>query len=199
MGTPYSKFGVGLLPDNYGAYTGMGGVSAAMRDNYNINFLNPASYTALDSMRFYFQMGVTGEYVDVSTYKDHSNYKVAQNASLNMAFRVYKKTFVSLGLVQRSDRGFDLIYSYPLIEDPTMFYVQQLEGLGGLNEAYLGVAYQFGRLSVGVNASYVFGKVEDRLTLVMQPATSGYYLKSQTLTRINSCLLYTSPSPRDCS
>ena len=88
MGTPYSKFGVGLLPDNYGAYTGMGGVSAAMRDNYNINFLNPASYTALDSMRFYFQMGVTGEYVDVSTYKDHSNYKVAQNASLNMAFRV---------------------------------------------------------------------------------------------------------------
>ena len=26
MGTPYSKFGIGLLPDNYGAYTGMGGV-----------------------------------------------------------------------------------------------------------------------------------------------------------------------------
>ena len=41
---------------------------------------------------------------------------------------------------------------------------------------------------MGVNASYVFGKVEDRLTLVMQPATSGYYLKSQTLTRINSSL-----------
>ena len=80
MGTPYSKFGVGLLPDNYGAYTGMGGVSAAMRDNYNINFLNPASYTALDSMRFYFQMGVTGEYVDVSTYKDHSNYKGEEDA-----------------------------------------------------------------------------------------------------------------------
>lgn len=54
-GTPYSKEGFGLLPDNYGAFTGMGGVSAAMRDNYNINFLNPASYTALDSVRFYFQ------------------------------------------------------------------------------------------------------------------------------------------------
>ena len=32
-GTPYSKEGFGLLPDNYGAFTGMGGVSAAMRDN----------------------------------------------------------------------------------------------------------------------------------------------------------------------
>ena len=188
MGTPYSKFGIGLLPDNYGAYTGMGGVSAAMRDNYNINFLNPASYTALDSNRFYFQMGITGEYVDVSTYKDHSNYKVAQNASLNMAFRVYKKTFLSLGLTQRSDRGFDLIYSYPVSGEPSMYYVQQLEGLGGLNEAYLGIAYQLGKLSLGVNAAYVFGKVEDRLTLVMQPATSGYYLKSQTLTHISSSL-----------
>lgn len=34
----------------------------------------------------------------------------------------------------------------------------------------------------------MYSVVEDRLTLVMQPATSGYYLKSQTLTRINSSL-----------
>ena len=64
-GTPYSKYALGLLPDNYGAYTAMGGISAAMRDNYNINFLNPASYTALDSNRFYFQLGITGEHVDI--------------------------------------------------------------------------------------------------------------------------------------
>ena len=188
MGTPYSKFAFGLLQDNYGAYTAMGGVSAAMRDNYNINFLNPASYTALDSMRFYFQMGITGEYVDISTYKEHTNYKVAQNASLNMAFRVYKKTFLSFGLTQRSDRGFDLVYAYPLSGDLSKYSVQEFEGLGGINEAYLGIAYQLGRLSLGVNAAYVFGKIEDRLTLVMQPATSGYYIKSQTLTHISSAL-----------
>lgn len=56
-GTPYSKYGLGLFPDNYGPYTAMGGVSVAMRDNYNINFMNPASYTALDTLRFYFQLG----------------------------------------------------------------------------------------------------------------------------------------------
>lgn len=188
MGTPYSKFAFGLLPDNYGAYTAMGGVSAGMRDNYNINFLNPASYTALDSVRFYFQMGVTGEYVDISTYKEHTNYKVAQNASLNMAFRVYKKTFVSLGLTQRSDRGFDLVYAYPLSGDISKYSVQEFEGLGGLNEAYIGVGYQLGKLSIGVNAAYIFGKVEDRLTLVLQPATSGYYVKTQTLTHISNPL-----------
>ena len=187
-GTPYSKYALGLLPDNYGAYTAMGGVSAAMRDNYNINFLNPASYTALDSTRFYFQLGVTGEYVDISTYKQHSNYKVAQNASMNMAFRVYNKLFMSLGLTQRSDRGFDLTYVYPVTGDIGTYYVQQLEGLGGLNEAYLGVGYQLGKLSVGVNVAYLFGRIEDRLTLIMQPMTSGYYLKTQSLTRLNGAL-----------
>ena len=41
MGTPYSKLGVGLLPDNHGAYTGMGGVSAAMRDNGSLSTATP--------------------------------------------------------------------------------------------------------------------------------------------------------------
>ena len=188
-GTPYSKFAIGLLPDNYGAYTAMGGVSAAMRDNYNINFLNPASYTALDTMRFYFQLGVTGEYVDISTYKQHSNYKVAQNASLNMAFRVYKNLFMSLGLTQRSDRGFDLNYVYPIAGESNLYYSQQFEGLGGLNEAYLGVGYKLGKLSLGANIAYLFGRIEDRLTLVMVPMTNGYYLKSQDLTRLSGALV----------
>ena len=188
MGTPYSKFAFGLLQDNYGAYTAMGGVSAGIRDNSNINFLNPASYTALDSLRFYFQMGITGEYVDVSTYKEHTNYKVAQNAALNMAFRVYKKTFLSFGLTQKSDRGFDLVYAYPLSGDLSKYSVQELEGLGGLNDVYLGIAYQLGKLSLGINAAYIFGKIEDRLTLVLQPATSGYYIKTQTLTHISNPL-----------
>jgi hypothetical protein len=190
-GTPYSKFAIGLLPDNYGAYTAMGGISAAIRDNYNINFLNPASYTALDSNRFYFQLGVTGEHVDISTYKQHATYKVAQNASVNMAFRVYQKLFMSLGLTQRSDRGFDLYYTYPVSgADPyyPVYSMQQLEGLGGLNEFYIGAGYQLGKLSLGMNVSYIFGKIEDRLTLMMQPMTSGYYLKSQTLTRLQGAL-----------
>ena len=35
IGTPYSYYGLGLLPENTGAYAAMGGVSAAMRDNDN--------------------------------------------------------------------------------------------------------------------------------------------------------------------
>lgn len=42
IGSPYSIYGMGLLPENNGPYTAMGGVAAAMRDNSNINFLNPS-------------------------------------------------------------------------------------------------------------------------------------------------------------
>ena len=46
IGTPYSVYGIGLQTENAGPYNAMGGVAAAMRDNGNINYLNPASYTA---------------------------------------------------------------------------------------------------------------------------------------------------------
>lgn len=86
-GSPYSFYGVGILPENNGPYSAMGGVAAAMRDNKNINFLNPASYTALDSNRFYFQLALTGEYTKISTHKKSAHYRVAQNGNLNIANR----------------------------------------------------------------------------------------------------------------
>ena len=67
IGTPYSYYGLGLMPENTGPYAAMGGVAAAMRDNDNINYLNPASYTALDSNRFYFQFNLLHlEYTTIS-------------------------------------------------------------------------------------------------------------------------------------
>ena len=188
VGTPYSKYGFGLLPDNYGAYTGVGGVSAAMRDNFNINFLNPASYTALDSVRFYFQAGYTGESVSISTYKAHGKYSVAQNAAVNMAFRVYKNLFASFGFNEKSNIGYDLYNLKNASGDAQTIYEEYIEGEGGLNEAYLGVGYQWGKLSLGVNAAYIFGKVEERLTVAPISYSFNYTLRTRTQNYINDVL-----------
>ena len=111
IGTPYSIFGYGLQPENQGPYAAMGGVSAAMRDNKNINFLNPASYTALDSVRFYFQGALSGEFAWISTHKESSYYNVAQNANLAMALRLRRNLYFSFGFTQKSDVGYDVLYS----------------------------------------------------------------------------------------
>ena len=138
IGTPYSVYGLGLLPENNGPFTGMGGVAAAMRDNKNINFLNPASYTALDSNRFHFQFAMTGEYSHISTHKQSSHYQVAQNANLNMAFRLYKTLFFSLGFTEKSDVGYDLLYTNLIPGSSNAYFEQNIQGEGGLNDIYLG-------------------------------------------------------------
>ena len=105
-----------------------------------------------------------------------------------MAFRAYKKLFMSFGILQRSNRGFDVYYTDVVRGDLSQFCTQQVEGSGGLNEAYLGAGYQLGKLSVGANVSYLFGKVDDRLTMMLLPMTSGYYLKTQTITQMSAAL-----------
>lgn len=178
IGTPYSVYGMGLQPENHGPYAAMGGVAAAMRDNRNINFLNPASYTALDSVRFYFQAALTGEFAWISTHKEDSYYNVAQNANLAMALRLYKKLYFSFGFTQKTDVGYDILYSN-IISGSTSntTFNQNIQGEGGLNDIYGGFGWRYKNLSLGLNFSYVFGKLEKRQTLVANMANS-YYIRT---------------------
>lgn len=186
-GTPYSLYGFGLLPENIGPYTAMGGVAAAMRDQNNINFLNPASYTALDSNRFYFQFAMTGEYTHISTYSENSDYRVAQNSSFNMAFRIWKNLYSSLGFSQKSDIGYDLNFRNIIPGSDYLYYSQKMQGEGGLNEVYLGLAWRYKNLSIGLNSSLIFGKIEQRQTLQTDLANS-YYINTSDNIRITDAL-----------
>lgn len=187
IGTPYSIYGFGLLPENTGPYSAMGGVAAGMRDNLNINYLNPASYTALDSNHFYFQFGITGEYTHLSTSKESADYRVAQNTAVNMAFRLYKTLYLSLGFTEKSDIGYDLLYTTLIAGSSNAYFNQNIQGEGGLNDVYLGLAWRYKNLSIGLNTSYVFGKIEKRQTLSAMLENS-YIIKTSENNRISDIL-----------
>lgn len=187
-GTPYSNYGLGLIPENLGPFTAMGGVSAAMRDNVNVNFLNPASYTALDSNRFYFQLAMNGEYVRLSSYKEDTKYRVAQNAALSMALRLYKNIYASFGFTERSDIGYDVLYNeYITADDDNRMFSQHIQGEGGLNELYIGLAWRYRQFSIGLNTGYVFGKIEQRQTLTPFIPES-YYINSSDRKQIRGVI-----------
>ena len=186
-GSPYSYYGFGTLPDNNGPYSAMGGVAAAMRDNKNINFLNPASYTALDSNRFYFQFSLAGEYTRISTHKTSTDYQVAQNANLNMALRMHPDLFLSFGFTEKSDIGYDLLYTQLMSGSENTYFNQNISGEGGLNDIYAGVAWKYKNLSLGMNFSYVFGKIEKRQTLKAQLSDS-YYIRTSENNSIHDFL-----------
>ncbi len=188
IGSPYSIYGMGLLPENNGPYTAMGGVAAAMRDNSNINFLNPASYTGLDSNRFYIQLALNGEYTWLSNHRESSRYRVAQNANLNMAFRLYKKLFFSFGFTEKSDIGYDVLYSHQIVGNKDYTYFNQnIQGEGGLNDLYAGLGWRYKNFSIGMNFSYIFGKIEKRQTLSTQLENS-YYIRTSENNRIHDVL-----------
>jgi len=186
-GTPYSAYGLGLLPENAGVFTAMGGVTVAMRNNFNINYYNPASYTALDSNRWHFQIGINGENVHIADIRESTNYKVAQNTAISMAFRIRPKLFASFGFIQRSDIGYDITYQDITPGTQSQQFLQHVRGEGGINEAYIGIAWKHKDLSLGLNASYLFGKIEKRQTLSL-PLNNSYYIKTSDKSSLSSVL-----------
>ena len=57
--SPYTRYGYGQLADQGSANSkGMGGVAYALRDKHLVNFANPASYSAVDSLTFIFDGGM---------------------------------------------------------------------------------------------------------------------------------------------
>ena len=60
--SPYTRFGYGDLGDrSFGAGRAMGGVGYGLRSPKQINPMNPASYSCMDSLTFLFDFGVAGQ------------------------------------------------------------------------------------------------------------------------------------------
>ena len=58
--SPYTRFGYGELADrSFGAGRAMGGVGYGLRSSKQINPLNPASYSCMDSLTFLFDFGAS--------------------------------------------------------------------------------------------------------------------------------------------
>lgn len=150
--SPYSKFGYGLLNDNAtSAQRQMGGVGYAMRSGRQINVMNPASYAAIDSLTFLFDMGV-----DATSYSAKEDGKSFSDFGggldyVTMQFPVGRRFGMSLGLLPYSSVG----YSFgSKIENGSSTH----EGSGGFNQLNLGFAGRVvGELTVGFNLSYLFG------------------------------------------
>lgn len=151
--TPYSMYGYGILNDNATSMQRqMGGVGVAMNSGRQINAINPASYAAVDSLTFLFDMG--GDLAFIWS-KEGSAKEHAMGGSLDyltMQFPLAKHFGGSVGLVPFSS----VEYSFGNeIKHGTM----ENQGSGGINRLYLGFAGEFKGAALGVNVSYDFGNI----------------------------------------
>lgn len=168
--TPYSQYGFGTIDDNAtGNQRAMGGAGIGMRNRTQINMMNPASYTAIDSLTFMFDFSVDYK---ASWYKEDDKSSQGQGGGLNyfaMQFRLGKNVAASIGLTPITH----VQYTYGnTIANGAYTRV----GEGGLSQAYLGLAYQpFKWMSMGVNVGYMFGKTQNYVLAQTSASIGDYY------------------------
>lgn len=166
--SPYSRFGFGLLQDNAtSAQRAMGGVGYAMSSGRQINVMNPASYAAIDSLTFLFDMGISA----TALWSDENGTKGKDFGGgldyITMQFPIGKYMGASVGLLPYSSVGYS--FGQELVHGTS-----SREGTGGINQLYAGVSGRlFKGLSVGTNISYLFGtSIYDSYAYTSSGATS---------------------------
>jgi len=172
--SPYTRYGYGQLSDqNFANSKAMGGVAYGLRDGNHINPVNPASYTAIDSLTFLFDAGLTLQNTNFSEGANRLNAKNSSFDYVAMQFRVQRWMAMSIGLLPYSNVGYNMD-RYTEGDEDTPANTQHFFGDGGFHQLYLGMGFRVMRnLSVGVNASYFWGGM-DRSMNVIYVNTSNY-------------------------
>lgn len=171
--SPYTRFGFGELVDSYsGEQKSLGGTGIGLRRSFSINTMNPASYSAVDSLTFMFDMGLSGL---LSSFRvpEGSNTKFNSNLEyVTMQFPLSKSLGFSMGLLPYSFTGYSFFRKdsvlMPATQSPQYTgYTESYSGDGGISQVYGGLAMKlFNFASVGVNAYYMFGEVANNRNIV---------------------------------
>ncbi|MBD5309544.1 MAG: hypothetical protein K2M63_01575 [Muribaculaceae bacterium] len=153
--TPYSMYGYGVLSDRATSMQRqMGSVGYAMNSGRQINVMNPASYAAIDSLTFLFDMGADLTFL---WQKDGEAREHSTGGGLDyitMQFPICKFMGGSIGMLPYSSVG------YAFGKD-IQHGAKLNQGSGGINQAYLGLAGKVAGFSIGANIAYSFGTIRN--------------------------------------
>ena len=163
--SPYTRYGYGDLANpSFGAGRSMGGVGIGLRSSKQINPMNPASYSSMESLTFLFDFGASFQR---SWYKDGVNKQKNFNGNVEyvaMQFPLAKRIAMNAGVRPYSHVGY--LFEETKQSDDGLYYREVFEGTGGLNQLYAGlsIALWKKRLSVGSNINYLFGSITHTAT-----------------------------------
>jgi len=203
--SPYSRFGVGDIAGNaFQPGLAMGGTGIALRSNHSINSINPASYTAFDTLSFVFDIAVTGKFVNYKTDLQENKHQDVDISHFSAGFPVTKWWLSSIGLIPYSNVGYNISESVTI---DTLNLQNTYKGNGGINQFYFGNAYKIftksdtllknlsenkkiifyntKSLSLGFNASYYFGSLEKHIASVFPDEEYVFDVYSTNKTIIN--------------
>jgi hypothetical protein len=160
--SPYTRFGIGEIDrGGFGMNRAMGSLSTGLRKQNQINYLNPASFSAQDTMSFIFDVGISGTSKTLSNNTLSTEYQNFYFDHLAISFPLQRWWFTSIGIVPYSRIGYNIQSERLVPELDTVNAINNYYGNGGINQVYLGNSFViFKGLSLGINLSYLFGSLE---------------------------------------
>lgn len=182
INSPYSRFGVGEIQLYQNSrIAALGGTAFAYKNQYSVNFLNPASYTGFDTLSFIFEGGLQSNFskLETSTLSQKSNY--TSMSHLTFGFPITHRWKASFGLLPYSTTGYKV--SDYKTEDSIGRVRYLYEGQGGINQFFIGQAFSINKnLSIGVNVSYLFGSIEKSRSVYLLDSVYSYNVKAKNIT-----------------
>jgi hypothetical protein len=168
INSPYSRFGLGDLYNSRNVVNrGMGNLATPYADYQSVNFINPASYSNLQTVTF--DVGVEGEnrrlQNPTKSQTDQSGYLLFNYVAIGMPLKKDKKGFTKWGLAfglrpySRVSYNLNVRERLNGIDSTQTFY----RGSGGGYRAFVGTGFKLGNLSLGINGGFLFGQ-QDLIT-----------------------------------
>lgn len=184
--SPYTRYGFGDLSDQtFGNSKAMGGIAFGLRDGMQINALNPASYTAIDSLTFLFDGGLSLQNMNINDNGVKMNVKNSSLDYLAMQFRLRSWMAMSIGLLPFSNIGYNLSQSFTGT-DKNPNYTKSYSGDGGLRQLYAGLGVKvLKNLSLGANFSYFWGDLTRTNTVIYPNTDNAFSYAERTNTSIS--------------
>jgi hypothetical protein len=165
INSPFSRFNIGSLePAGSFRSIAMGGVGIAIRDNSSIYYLNPASYSSIDTTSFVFDFGL--DYGMATLSEDtSSHFSGDMNFDhLMFGFPVAKGLGISAGIIPFSNGYYKIVEEVtdqdPEYNEQTGEYVSIHKGAGSISKLFFGAGLKLTEyFSVGANMTVLFGDI----------------------------------------
>lgn len=179
--SPYSRFGIGdIAKTGLGRNSAMGGIGLGLRDPNYINYLNPASNSAQDTMSFIFSTGIAANAMQLASNEGSHNVSNISLSHIAVGFPISTRWKTNFGLIPYSQMGYKIM-DIDLLNQAEYYY----EGTGGLNQFFLGNAVQITRnISAGINVSYLFGSLNQTRRLLFPAAENRFSVNSKSTATI---------------
>ena len=187
INSPFSQYGVGLsnFPYNVPAISAMGGVAYTSAAYNMVNPFNPASYAAVKSESFVFDMGVN---FDMSTLRDNNQSLFDADGNLgylSVAFPITKWWKTALGVMPLSDVNYYTVNVSPI--NPGGEVKTLYEGVGGVSQFFWGHGFNIlggndnskPQLRGGFNLSLLYGSDTSAVTFDFTANDTTYFMNSR--------------------